>query len=248
MTGYFDAHNHLQFYASEAELAAALAGAARAGVAGMICCATRPGDWAAVAAICASRPEVRPAFGVHPWYAGEAAGDWLAGLEALLRGPACVGEIGLDGVRKAPGQEEVFAAQLELARRLGRPAIIHCVRMWGRLVEMLKAGAPASFMLHAYSGPAELVPELAAMGAYFSFGGEVSDPRRAKLRAALAAVPGDRLLMETESPEPGGPSWRRGPAGIVETAAALAAARGIKAEAAAALCAANAGAFLKTIS
>ena len=236
---FFDAHDHLQNYGSAAELEAALAAAA------MLCCATRPGDWDRVLEIGAAHSGVVPCFGVHPWFSAEAAGGWLEKLEDLLRrAPGCAGEIGLDGARDTPRQDEVFRAQLGLAKKLERPAVIHCVRAWGRLLRALREGAPPRFMLHAYSGAPELVKDLAALGGYFSFGGELADPRREKLRAALAAVPRGRLLFETDSPAPGAGARLTGPARIAEVVAAAAAVLGVPAEELAELSYANGREFL----
>jgi TatD DNase family protein len=236
---YFDAHNHLQQYAGEAGLEAAMAGAAAGGVTGMLCCGTCPEDWGRVLEISCRYPGVTPCFGLHPWFAG---GDgWLGRLEEFLRRSpaACVGEIGLDGVKDRPGQREDFAAQLELARSFSRPAVLHCVREWGALLEEVKkAGLPA-FMLHGYGGSPEMVKDFAALGGYFSFGAGITAPGRERLRAALAAVPADRLLFETEAPDTGGP------AGIAAVVEAAAAALGRPAEELAELSSANCGRFVK---
>lgn len=227
---YFDAHDHLQNFDSEQSLEDALRAAAAAGVQGMLCCGTCPEDWARVLELAGRYPALRPAFGLHPWFPAE--DGWLEKLEEFLRRMprACVGEIGLDGSRGLPGHEENFALQLALAGRFRRPAVIHCVGSWGKLTELLKkAGLPA-FMLHSYGGAPELVRDLAALGGYFSFGGELTDPKREKLRTALAAVPRGRLLFETESPEPDAPGRRAGPAGVAEVVAAAAALLGLPEE------------------
>lgn len=162
-----------------------------------LCCATRPADWPALAALATADPRITPAYGLHPWYAAEAEGNWLAELENYLKaGPCCAGEMGLDLARPAPGQAEVFRAQLELARKYDRPAVIHCVRAWGKLLEILRAVRPGRFLLHAYGGSPELVKELAALGAYFSFGSELLT--RPGSRAAHDTVPPDRLLYESD--------------------------------------------------
>lgn len=236
---YFDAHNHLQLYPADAALDAAMAAAAAAGVTGMLCCGTSPEDWGRVLEISCRYPGVTPCFGLHPWFAGE--DGWQGRLEEFLRRVpgACVGEIGLDAARDRPGQLEDFAAQLGLARAFARPAVLHCVRDWGALLEQLKkAGLPA-FLLHGYGGSPELVKDFAALGGYFSFGRAVADPGRERLRAALAAAPADRLLFETEAPDSGGPA---GVTGVVEAAAA---ALGRPAEELAELSAANGGRFSK---
>ena len=246
-TGYFDAHDHLQYFRTEDELEAAMGAAGAACVHGMLCCGTCPEDWGRVLEISGRYPLVRPAFGLHPWAAAE--GGWLEKLEEFLRRcpRAAVGEIGLDGVKDLPGQEENFSAQLQLAARFCRPAVIHCVKSWGRMLELLKKAGLPGFMLHAYGGSPEMIKDLAALGGYFSFGGELTDPKRAKLRAALAAVPRDRLLLETESPEPDAPGWRAGPAGIAEVTAAAAAELGLPAGELADITYENAVRFLKEL-
>lgn len=227
---YFDAHNHVQAFGSETELDAAMTAAAAAGVEAMACCGTSPLDWENVAAVSLKYKSVIPFFGLHPWYLKEGAPGWQETLAGLLaRYPAGVGEIGLDGGRNATGalrQEKAFIDQLRLAKELGRPSAVHCVRCWGRMLELLKLVQPGAFMFHSYGGPAEMVPELAALGAYFSFSGAILDPKREKLRRALLAVPAERLLLETESPEADAPGWRGGPAGMAEVTTAAAAALG----------------------
>lgn len=221
----FDAHNHLQAYPGPGEVFSAVSEAQKAGVKLMLCAGTCPADWPRVAEIAGAWRGVLPAFGLHPWKVPGAAAGWLEALEEALRGSrACVGEIGLDRAVEADysGQEEAFTAQLRLAKELGRPAVLHCVRAWGRLLEILKKERPPRFMLHSYGGPCEMMPDLAALGGYFSFSGAILDPKREKLRKALLFAPPDRLLFETESPEPDGPGWRSGPAGLAEVMAGAA--------------------------
>jgi TatD DNase family protein len=110
----------------------------------------------------------------------------------------------LAGMKRAPlaEQAEVCEAQLELAARLGRPASVHCLEAFGPLLELLqKTRLPArGFLLHAYSGPAEMVPAFAELGAYFSFNGAFLEARKRKVREAFLAVPPERLLVETDAP------------------------------------------------
>lgn len=118
---------------------------------------------------------------------------------------AVIGEIGLD--RRQPGldyaaQEQVFREQLALATRLGRPVMIHCLQAWGWLLDVLRevGPPPAGFVVHGYGGAADLLPELTALGGYFSFAGTVLDPARKRAREALRAAPRARLLLETDAP------------------------------------------------
>lgn len=95
-------------------------------------------------------------------------------------------------------QERVFAAQLALSAELGIAAVIHCVRAWGKMLEMIKKYRPPAFMIHAYKGSPEMTKEFAALNGYFSFGPGLACPHEIKSRAALLSAPHDRILLESE--------------------------------------------------
>ena len=215
---YFDAHNHIQNYSGSHEAA---------GVELTLLNGTAPDDWQKVLALATADKRVLPCFGLHPWFINKAGPLWLAELELFLkRAPSCVGEIGLDGAKNSDTarQEEVFTAQLKLAVKLSRPACLHCVKAWGRMMEIIKQDPPRTFMFHSYGGPAEMIKEFSSLGAYFSFGAAIMDPGREKLRKALLAVPPERLLFETEPIGPEAPGPGSGPQGmpaIISAAAAV---------------------------
>lgn len=204
-----DAHVHLQNDPLREDLHGVLHRAKEAGVHWMICNATRPADWSVVRSLCEQHSHLLPAYGVHPWYADDcdAEGRWLETLRDLLTGSdALLGEIGLDRwiqPRDETRQEEVFLAQLGLARDLNRPVVIHCLHAWGWLDELLRAHDPPScgFMIHAYGGSTEMVEQLAPLGAYFSFAGNALRANHTKARDAVRAVPAERLLLETDAPD-----------------------------------------------
>lgn len=204
LAGLVDAHVHLQEEILEGGVDEAVTLALSEGVALFVCNATHPGDWGATTEIARRHRSVVPCYGLHPWFVSEAESDWQELLHRLLRDSrSAVGEIGLDATRPdLEAQTVAFRAQLALARELGRPAMIHCVRRLGRLLEILRAdGTPeAGVLLHAYSGPAEMIPDFAALGARFSFGGGCLDPRRSRARLALRAVPPELLAVETDAP------------------------------------------------
>ena len=231
----YDAHCHLQDERFDSCREAVLAAAVAAGVTGACCCGCEPSDWEAVArmrnAECETRSigakapsavpfpnsglhtppsalRILPAFGVHPWYAGNLPTDWLTQLEDyLLQHPeAPVGEIGLDGLRNDPPREQqrqILDAQLELAARLNRPVVLHGARAWGELLASLQPFAPRlpGFVLHAFGGSEDLLREAVAMGGYISFAATVCNPAAKRVRAAAAAAPTGRLLIETDAPD-----------------------------------------------
>ena len=219
-----DAHNHLQDEALERHWPRiAESWPAAAGQAGlMVVNGTHPSDWPRVEALAARHAFVRPAYGVHPWDAGAPRpADWLDQLTARLDADAraSVGEVGLDrwilekarpddprlaGVRRAPMPEqiEVFLEQLLLAVSRDRAITVHCLHAHEDLMPLLR-GRPLparGFLLHAYGGPASLIPELVEMGAYFSFNPAFLDPRKTRQRDTFREIPPDRLLCETDAP------------------------------------------------
>jgi TatD DNase family protein len=156
----------------------------------------------------ASMFRILPAFGVHPWYAGEQPADWLARLEEhLVAHPeAPAGEIGIDGLRDdlpRDVQRQVLLAQLELAARLNRPVVLHGARAWGELLALVKpfAARLPGFVVHAFSGSQETLREIIALGGHVSFAGIVCNPEARRARAAAAAVPLEKLLIETDAPD-----------------------------------------------
>jgi len=172
---------------------------------------TQPADWPHIAKLAAESPNsILPSYGLHPWYCAAAPSGWLAQLRMrLLADPrAQVGEIGLDRalLRRsdaAPIETQLAAlnTQLSLAAELDRVATIHCVQAHGLLLDTLHhAPKLPQLLLHAYSGSAQMIKDFAALGTYFSFGADVLNPRRNRLREALRATPPDRLLIETDTP------------------------------------------------
>lgn len=202
-----DAHCHPHDPAFDADRSSVLARARELGVRFFVCNGTGEGDWDAVARLAAEDRSVLPAFGLHPWRIGERSADWRERLEErLLAGPAAVGEIGLDRhlrERNERDMERVFEEQLALARRLGRPVFIHCVRAYDWLLSLLRGAPdlPAGLLIHACAASPSEIAELAARGAFFSFAGNVLNPNNRRGRAALLAAPLERLLFETDSPD-----------------------------------------------
>ena len=162
-------------------------------------------------------PERVRAIGRRPWLRFSAGiwpgpealrlpGPHIAALEAAAASPDCaaVGEGGLDyhwmhGTREA--QRLLFEAQIELARRLGKPLIVHTRDAHEDTVEILRSAGPAfPVVIHCFGYDAAAVRDYLDLGCYISFAGNLSYPAARKLREACALVPSERLLLETDSP------------------------------------------------
>ena len=229
-----DAHAHLVDRRFAADVDVVVARALEAGVTRILSCGDDEASSVATVALTERHPSVRVAVGVHPHRAASWSDDVAARLRDLARHErvVAVGEIGIDlSGRSAPrdAQERAFTAQLELARALDLPAVIH-VRDAGDLARSLfDRISGVRGMIHCFSeGPREAAA-WTARGLYVSFAGPLTYPKNEALRAAAAVVPVDRILVETDAPYLA-PQTRRGqrnePAFVADTAAALAAARG----------------------
>lgn len=203
----YDAHNHLQddrFAGRQAEL---LAACAEVGVGRVVVNGSCEGDWEPVRTLARANPIVLPSFGYHPWYLGERTAHWQQVLATFLdETPGVVGEIGLD--RWKPdlpyeNQEAVFLVQLGMAAERNLPVSIHCLQAWGRLYDLMRDHfRPAcGWILHSFGGPAEMIPGLVRLGAYFSFPGYFLHERKQRQRETFKQVPPDRLLIETDAPD-----------------------------------------------
>ncbi|HET7340156.1 MAG TPA: TatD family hydrolase, partial [Methylomirabilota bacterium] len=127
----FDTHAHLHFPEFAEDLPAVLARARAAGVSRVMTIGTDVATSQAAIALAAREPGVWAAVGVHPHDAGEADEAALAEIERLAGAPGvvAVGEIGLDFFRNLSpreAQERTFRRLLQLARRAGKPALVHC--------------------------------------------------------------------------------------------------------------------------
>ncbi len=243
-----DAHAHLVDGRFADDLDEVLARAAAAGVERILSCGEDVPSSAATIALAARHAAVRAAVGVHPHHAASWSDAAARTLRALARDArvVAIGEIGVDlSGRSGPraAQERAFVAQLELARALDLPAVIH-VRDAGPLARALVDRVPGvRGMVHCFSeGPADAA-EWVRRGLYVSFAGTVTYAKNEALRAAAGVVPLDRILVETDAPYLA-PLTRRGrrnePAFAVESAAALATARGMAPDALGAAVSANA--------
>jgi TatD DNase family protein len=237
-----DSHTHLFLCdGGEDELVAA---AAAAGVNRMLTVGMDRETNAEAVASAGRHEAVFASVGRHP---NEASGfDETAAAEILELGSSekvrAIGETGLDFYREHASPDEqrrAFAAQIEIAIELDLPIVIHARDPEGEtaatdeIFATLDARAgDQPVILHCFSAP-QRVADAAERGWYCSFAGNATYPSAKDLLFAAAKVPEDRILVETDAPYLA-PQPRRGkhnqPAFVVETAAAVAAVRGVSYE------------------
>lgn len=238
-----DSHCHLADDAFVEDRAAVIERARAAGLTHALCILAAENDTEAGRAreLATAWPALRFAIGLHPHQAGRFAGR-ESQVEALVRTAIArnpetraLGEIGLDyhyDFAPKTTQQGVFRAQVQLARELELPIIVHTREAEDDTLELLREerGHALRGVLHCFTGTRRLAEEALALGMHISFAGIVTFPKAANLREIAALVPADRLLCETDSPYLA-PTPNRGkrnePAWVVRVAEELAIARGV---------------------
>ena len=234
-----DSHCHLDFPELNAELDAVLTRARAAGVGLMVTISTRVGRFNELKAIVEAHDDVFCSIGTHPHNAAEEPDIMIEELVELARHPkvVAIGEAGLDyHYDHSPRdmQKKGFRTHIAAARESGLPLIIHARDADADVARMLEeesARGAFPFVLHCFTGGADLAHRGLALGGYISFSGVVTFKNAEALRDIALAVPSDRLLVETDAPYLA-PEPLRGktnePAFVVHTAARLAALRRVR--------------------
>ena len=237
-----DSHCHLDFPDFEAELDAVVARARRAGVGRMVTICTRVRAFERIRAIAHRFDDVYCSVGLHPHDAAaepELTAGRLIELAADER-VVGIGETGLDYFydnSPRPAQQEKFRAHIAAARETGLPLIVHTrdadEDTAAILAEEMAAGAFTG-VLHCFSSGRALAERAVDLGLYISLSGIVTFKKADDLRETAAALPLDRLLVETDAPFLA-PVPHRGkrnePAFVALTAAKLAELKGVAPEA-----------------
>lgn len=247
-----DSHCHLDGKAFDADRDAAIERARAAGIDVMVAIGTGEGppDLEAAVRLADAYPFFYATVGVHPHDAAKATDETWPHLAELGRRPkvVAIGEIGLDyhyDFSPRDVQRQVFVRQLELARELDLPIVIHTREAWDDTFAVLRehwSGATPGGIMHCFSGgpkEAELSLEL---GFHLSFSGIVTYPKSTDVQEAAKLTPLDRILVETDAPYLAPVPFRgkrNEPAHVVHTARYVAALRGLSFEEVAAATTAN---------
>jgi TatD DNase family protein len=203
-----DAHCHLPGSLEESEtLKAVLDRAASAGVRGFIAVGTDLEDAAGVLRMARGNARIQASLGVHPHAARIWGEETEARLAVLLEDPDTrfVGETGLDwhyDLSPREDQERVFRAQIRLARRFGKPLMIHTREAGEDTLRILREeGAEAvGGTIHCFSEDKAFAARALDLGFYLSFSGILTFKKAETIQEVAAWAPEDRILVETDTP------------------------------------------------
>jgi TatD DNase family protein len=205
-----DTHVHLNFNSFQPDLEAVARSWREAGVVRLVHSCVEPGEFSEIKAIAERFPEVSFAVGLHPLdvhdkWTPDAAEKILALAKSDSRVVA-IGETGLDFYKaeNLEQQKEAFWVQLEIARQLNLPVIIHCrnaaIDMAALLRSFCTEHGSVQGVMHCWSGTPEETQWFLDLGFYISFSGIVTFKNATQVHEAAKMVPDDRLLIETDCP------------------------------------------------
>lgn len=208
-----DAHTHLDACgaADGDDVRAIVDRAAAVGVEAVVTIADDLASAQWVASAADWDPRVYAAVALHPTRANALTDDAKAELERLADHPrvVAVGETGmdmywpgrLDGCAEPGEQRDGFAWHIDLAKRTGKPLMIHNRDADAEVLDVLRAeGAPETVIFHCFSSDAEMARTCVDAGWVLSLSGTVSFRNATALREAAAVIPSGQLLVETDAP------------------------------------------------
>ena len=201
-----DSHAHIDDERFDADRDEVVARALAAGVSLIVNIGADMASSARSVALAEKYPGIYAAVGMHPHDSQDMKENDYRQLEQWANHPkvVAIGEIGLDyhyDLSPRPVQKEVFLRQLDLARKTGKPFIIHEREAHADMLDIIRNAARGlNGVFHCFSGSVETAREYLKMGFYISVAGPVTFPKSVKTKEVAKAVPLDRLLVETDSP------------------------------------------------
>lgn len=206
MIALIDSHSHLDAAEFDTDRDAVLERARAAGVMRQIVPAIALSGFDKLRALCQSAPGLHPAYGLHPMYLAEHEPEHLDDLAQWIERerPVAVGECGLDFFidnLDRSVQYDYLDRQLELAREFELPVILHARRAFDDVAAAIRRVGGLRGVVHSFSGSEEQARQLWKLGFHLGIGGPVTYERAKRLRAIVAEMPIEFLLLETDSPD-----------------------------------------------
>lgn len=201
-----DSHCHLDVEVFDADRQAVLSRARRGGVTAIVVPGIDAAGWDKLWSLCASEPDLYPALGLHPMFIDRHRDQDLDRLKALLTQtrPIAIGEIGLDFFVKSldrKHQQSLFEAQLELAREVGLPVLLHVRKAHDEVLATLRRISVPGGISHAFNGSLQQAGKYIDLGFKLGFGGMLTYERSHKLHKLAKALPLDAIVLETDAPD-----------------------------------------------
>ncbi len=202
----FDTHCHIDVSEFDPDRSQVLARCRAVGVTRMLVPAVLAQGWTFLRDLCRQEDGLQPAFGLHPVYLDQ---HRAADIEALAtwvarERPVAVGEIGLDyfvDTLDRERQQQLFEAQLRIAREADLPVILHVRKAHDQMLRTLKRIRVRGGIAHAFNGSLQQAQQYIELGFKLGFGGMLTFERSTKLRHLARELPLESLVLETDAPD-----------------------------------------------
>ena len=220
-----DSHCHLDDDRFDADRDRVIERARQSGVCGFIVPATTANRWDKVRQVVESCDGAFAAYGLHPMFLGQHQAPHLRELDEWLdrEQPVAVGECGLDyyqSRRDEKWQRQLFTEQLQLAINHRLPVIVHVRKAMDEVIGLLRRNCPSrGGVIHSFAGSRQQAGQLLDLGFRLGIAATVGFERAKKLRAVVAGIDSEALLLESDAPDQPGQAHRgerNEPAFVVE--------------------------------
>jgi TatD DNase family protein len=202
-----DSHSHLEMPEFQKDLKEVIQRAKDSGVEYIFTVGTEKKDWNRALGIAHSHPSVYVILGVHPHNAREIDEETYPTLKKLCADDKvrAYGEIGLDFYRNLSPREvqlKRFREQIQIARELGLPIVVHDREAHKETLEILKSEKAEEYggIIHCFSGDYKIAKECIEMGFFISIPGSITFKNTGGFQEVVRQIPLESLLVETDAP------------------------------------------------
>ncbi|BFM49373.1 TatD family hydrolase [Marinomonas sp. THO17] len=204
---FIDSHCHLDFSVFDQTRDELMLSCEAAGIKGFLVPATTAASWRTLSRLSKRYSQWRIAYGLHPYFLSQARLDELDALAEACEADdvLAIGEIGLDnwpGSCDMGVQKDFFARQLQIAKSLNLPVVIHARKSYDLVYQLLRrVGLKCGGVIHAFNGSYEQAQRFLELGFVLGIGGTITYPRAKKAQRVLAALDRQAYVLETDSPD-----------------------------------------------
>jgi len=208
-----DSHCHLDDDRFDPQRTEIIARAAECGVVKFVVPATTTNRWDKIRQLARSVDEIYPAYGLHPMFVAQHRTAHLIELDEWLdrEKPVAVGECGIDFFQSRVDQtwqRQLFSEQIQLANNHHLPLIVHARKALDEVIEILRRDSRYGGVIHSFSGSLQQAKRLFGLGFKLGIAATVGFDRAKKLRAVVASMPVESLVLESDAPDQSGPAHR----------------------------------------